>query len=169
MRKIEKILTYIENHGIAEAQFERRAGISNGYLRNTLSRGADVTQKILDRIKNSNPLDYYGIFPEEKGSVKEVAKAQAEDNPEYLKLYIQSILEQKRILEDQNQFLRRNFEVSLSSIAEAQQIEIAHLKALSWYSASVQSGQNEGKTNKELVKINTRVGEYLLATVKKDS
>lgn len=91
-----------------------------------------------------------------------------ETKADYLPEYIQSILEQKRILEEQNQFLRRNFEVSLSSIAEAQQVGVAHLKALAWYSASVQAGENEQETNKELIKINTRVGEYLLATVRKD-
>ena len=87
----------------------------------------------------------------------------------YLPEYLESLKEQKRILEEQNQFLRRNFEVSLNSIAEVQQVEIAHLKALAWYSASVQAGENDQKTNKELVKINTRIGEYLQASVKKDS
>jgi len=94
---------------------------------------------------------------------------QAHTENDFLHEYLESLKEQKRILEEQNQFLRRNFEISLSSIAEAQQIEIAHLKALSWYSAHVQAGENDQQTNKELAKINTRVGEFLQVTAKKDS
>lgn len=88
---------------------------------------------------------------------------------DYLPEYLESLKEQKRILEEQNQFLRRNFEVSLNSIAEVQQASLVHIKALAWYSASVQVGENETRTVKELTKINSKVSEYLAAGVKKDS
>jgi transcriptional regulator with XRE-family HTH domain len=65
LKKIEKILKYIENEKVTIAEFERKSGISNAYLKNTEERGADISLKILDKIKKSNPEDYYKIFPEE--------------------------------------------------------------------------------------------------------
>lgn len=63
MKNLEKIFSYIENQGISVSEFERKAGISNGYLNNTSKRGADVTQKILDKIREGFGEDYYLIFP----------------------------------------------------------------------------------------------------------
>jgi phage repressor protein C with HTH and peptisase S24 domain len=66
LKKLEKIFSYIENQGISVSEFERRAGISNGYLGNTEKRGADITQKILDKIKENLRNEYYSIFPDER-------------------------------------------------------------------------------------------------------
>lgn len=65
MKKIDKILKYIDDHGITPAEFERKSGISNAYLKNTAIRGADISDKVLDKIKKSNPQDYSNIFPDE--------------------------------------------------------------------------------------------------------
>lgn len=62
MKKIEKILEYLDNENISLSEFERKSGISNAYLKNTFDRGADVTQKILDKIKSNNPETYHKIF-----------------------------------------------------------------------------------------------------------
>lgn len=58
MKKIDIILKVIDNQDITPAEFERKSQISNGYLKNTISRGSDITPKILDKIKNNNPEDY---------------------------------------------------------------------------------------------------------------
>lgn len=58
MKRIEKILQQIEYQGIDIAEFERLSNISNGYLKNTLSRGADISQKILDKIEKASPMMY---------------------------------------------------------------------------------------------------------------
>lgn len=63
MKKIEKILKYIENEHISISEFERKAGISNGYLSNTAKRGADVTSKILDKIEVNAKEHFDNIFP----------------------------------------------------------------------------------------------------------
>lgn len=62
MKKIEKILKYIESQRLSVSEFERSAGLSNGYLSNTDGRGADVTQKILDKMSKKIPLEYEAIF-----------------------------------------------------------------------------------------------------------
>lgn len=63
MKNLEKIFEYIDNQGLSISEFERKAGLSNGYLNNTQKRGADITQKILDKIKKSLGDEYYLIFP----------------------------------------------------------------------------------------------------------
>jgi transcriptional regulator with XRE-family HTH domain len=63
LKNIEKIFAYIESQGLSISEFERKAGISNGYLSNTQKRGADITQKILDKTKKSLGDEYYLIFP----------------------------------------------------------------------------------------------------------
>lgn len=62
MTNIEKILEYIDKERVSISEFERKSGISNAYLTNTKERGADISQKILDRIKSNNPEDYSKIF-----------------------------------------------------------------------------------------------------------
>lgn len=172
LKKIEKILTYIGNQSITEAEFERKSGISNGYLRNTQKRGADVTEKILEKVKKSNPGDYYNIFIEEKKGPlpAETAKANQEPakNHEYLDLYIQSILEQKRILEEQNQFLRRNFEFSLNSIAKGQDAALLQLKTLAWFQADTRAGGDQKKVAEQLERMGNKAIELAGISGKKD-
>ena len=167
--KIEAFYEDVDRLGLKfpGAAIARATGYSKGNVSQYLTKTLVPSEAFLNV--------FYKEFGESLKNVpREVVPApnrnpQPTQGGDYLPEYLQSLLEQKRILEEQNQFLRRNFEVSLSSIAEVQQVEIAHLKALAWYSASVQSGENDQKTNKELVKINTRIGEYLQASVKKDS
>ncbi len=59
-------MQYLEDHKISISQFERDSKISNGYLTNTNDRKAEITQKILDRIRQNNSEVYFKIFPEEK-------------------------------------------------------------------------------------------------------
>lgn len=66
MKKIERILKYIENQGLSLSTFERDAGLGYSYLGKTRDRGADVTLKVLDKIRINAPEHYYKIFPEEK-------------------------------------------------------------------------------------------------------
>jgi hypothetical protein len=66
LKKIDRILKYIESQGIRLSAFEREAKLGNSYFANTKKRGEDVTAKMLDRIRNNVPEDYYKIFPEEK-------------------------------------------------------------------------------------------------------
>lgn len=83
-----------------------------------------------------------------------------EDGDGYLAPYIDSLKEQKRILEVQNDFLRRNFETSLNSIAEGQLVANSQLKALGWYNAVVATGGDEKKAQEELVRINNKAAFY---------
>lgn len=64
-RKIDRLIQYLDNKNIDIAEFERMAGISNAYLRNTEKRGADLTLKILDRIKEKQPKIYCEVFEQE--------------------------------------------------------------------------------------------------------
>lgn len=66
MKKIDKIFEYLENQGVTNAEFERKANISNGYLYNTRQRGSDVTAKILDKIKENLGDEFYFIFGNEQ-------------------------------------------------------------------------------------------------------
>ncbi|WP_159468017.1 S24 family peptidase [Dyadobacter sp. 3J3] len=58
MKKIEKIFQQLELEGLSITEFERYAGISNGYLNNTLSRDSDISAKILDKIRGHSPESY---------------------------------------------------------------------------------------------------------------
>ena len=71
MKKIEKILQYIEDQNISISEFERRADLSNGYINNTLKRGADITQKILDKIEQNLRDDFDKIFQEPASEINE--------------------------------------------------------------------------------------------------
>lgn len=62
MKKIDKILQYIDSQEIDIAKFERESGISNGYFANTQKRKSDITEKILDKIRQNQPKIYYAVF-----------------------------------------------------------------------------------------------------------
>lgn len=64
MRKIEEIFQYIDRKALSRSEFERLAGFSNGYLTNTLERGSDITDKILERFRQKSPTHYKAIFGE---------------------------------------------------------------------------------------------------------
>lgn len=62
MKKIEKIAQYLENHDITIAEFERKANISNGYFKNTIARKSEISEKILDKIRQTWPDVYREVF-----------------------------------------------------------------------------------------------------------
>lgn len=79
MKKVETILQYLESHGIAVAEFERKSGLGNSYLTKTKERGVDLSEKILDRVRKNNPEHYELIFG--KGAnVTEAATARTEQD-----------------------------------------------------------------------------------------
>jgi hypothetical protein len=67
LKKIDRIIEYIENHGLSVSDFERRAGLGPTYLSSTKKRDADISQKSLIKIKENLKGEYYKIFPEELG------------------------------------------------------------------------------------------------------
>lgn len=62
MKKIDKIIEYIDSKGGNYAEFERKAGISNAYIKNTSGRDAEIGNKILDKIRKNIPDEYGKIF-----------------------------------------------------------------------------------------------------------
>lgn len=68
MKKIDKILQYIDKQDISVAELERKAGVSNGYFKNTTQRGTDISQKILEKIRQAWPEVYDNVFPNEDES-----------------------------------------------------------------------------------------------------
>lgn len=81
--------------------------------------------------------------------------------PESLQeLYTRSLQDQISILKEQNNFLRRNFEVSLNSIALATHATNAQLKTLTWFQANIQSGGDPKKTAKVMDTLNSKMAEY---------
>jgi hypothetical protein len=65
-----------------------------------------------------------------------------------------------QVLKDQNEFLRRNFELSLISIVEGQQQNGIQLKALTWYSALVANKGDQAKADQDILKIHNRIAAY---------
>jgi hypothetical protein len=55
VKKIEKILTYIDNQKITSAKFERLAGLSNGYIGNMIKSGSEVSPKMWEKILSNVP------------------------------------------------------------------------------------------------------------------
>lgn len=72
------------------------------------------------------------------------------------------------VLKEQNEFLRRNFEVSLNSIAEGQQQAGNQIKALSWFSALSANSGDEKKAEEAMLKINNRIAFYEGVTGEED-
>lgn len=66
MKKIDKILQYLDNHGISVAEFERTTNMGNGYLSKVRGRNTDLSDKVLDKIKEKRPQDYQAMFDEGK-------------------------------------------------------------------------------------------------------
>jgi len=62
LKNIEKILQYIEAQDLSISEFERSYGFSNGYLGNTNSRGADLSNKILDKFQKAHPEIYKKVL-----------------------------------------------------------------------------------------------------------
>lgn len=55
-------MQYLDSQNESVSSFERRVGISNGYFANTKKRGSDVSQKVLDKIRDKIPDEYRKIF-----------------------------------------------------------------------------------------------------------
>lgn len=107
MKNLEKIFKYIEDHGITEAAFERKAQMSNGYLTNTRKRGADVSQKILDKVRENLKDEYSKIFSD--APLSEVAKKNGIHDPTPMDA-IHSLAESTNKLSDSNLINARNIE-----------------------------------------------------------
>lgn len=56
LRKIEKILQWIDKEGIKKSAFERKAGLSNGYLMNIKKSNSEVSPDKLKNILKEYPL-----------------------------------------------------------------------------------------------------------------
>jgi hypothetical protein len=91
LKKIDKIFKQLELESISPTEFERYAGISNGYLSNTATRGADISLKIIDKIRVHSP-ESYKIIQRALGG-EEVVKLEIDRNPSKLTNYKPSKLE----------------------------------------------------------------------------
>lgn len=102
---------------------------------------------------------------ESSSVVKEALPTYGYNNSELAKMYIESLKEQKRILEVQNDFLRRNFEVSLNSIAEGQHASFAQLRALGWYQAVLANDGDEKKAEAAIAAMSNKAAWFAGITV----
>jgi hypothetical protein len=68
LKKLLRILQYLDNQNISFSKFERDANLGSSYLTKTRDRGAEITNKVLEKIKAEAPGHYYKIFPEEKNN-----------------------------------------------------------------------------------------------------
>jgi len=55
MKAIERIFQYIDNKKLNKSEFERKSGMSNGYLAKQFSRKADIGESMLNRILENCP------------------------------------------------------------------------------------------------------------------
>jgi hypothetical protein len=105
LKKIDKILQYIDNQGIDIAKFERESDISNGYFGNTHKRGADITDKILEKIRQKQPKIYTEVF----GTAREPQPTQQQNansmDEDYRIKFEQLLQEQNVLLKKQNEQL----------------------------------------------------------------
>lgn len=108
MKKIDKLIEHIESQGGNYAEFERKAGISNAYIKNTNGRNADIGQKILDKIKKNLPEEYEKIFGnggdiEESENLNEGNKEPGSNEKSLLALLMK---EMASLMRTQNNLLR---------------------------------------------------------------
>lgn len=55
MKTIHRIEQYIESKGFNKSSFERKCGLSSGYLSKQLARNADIGESILTKVLENNP------------------------------------------------------------------------------------------------------------------
>lgn len=55
MKKIEKIIKWIDNQSIARSEFERKANLSNGYLANMITSNSEISPKKLKDVLLAYP------------------------------------------------------------------------------------------------------------------
>ena len=110
--KIERFYLDVERLGLKfpVATIAKKTEYSKGNVSQYLSKSLQPSEHFIDAFYQAFA-DCFKNVPREPPS----QRSEPEAKGDYLPEYIQSILEQKRILEEQNQFLRRNFEVSLNS------------------------------------------------------
>lgn len=164
MQSVKEILNEIKEKRLNVSEIARKTGIPvsrfHKWIVGENNPKADDADKL--RIWAVKNLDKEGKNKSENDDA-------IQDNEPFFKLYIDSLIEQKRILEVQNEFLRRNFETSLVTIAETQHASHSTLKALSWYQAVVASGGDEGKAEEVLVKMNNKAAWYAGIGLSKDT
>jgi len=99
MKSIDRLFQYFDYKGIKPTAFERKCGLSNGYLSLTLKRKGDIGSKIVDTIINNCPDLSQEWLMMGKGQMIQEIKPNSEvtDSPqseiEYLKREIQMVRE----------------------------------------------------------------------------
>lgn len=167
MKKIEVILKYLENEGISLSRFEQKSGLGASYLSKTRDRGVDISNKVLEIIKNKNPVDYFKIFPNEINISDETRNLTEDPGQVYIKIdpqiqrYIDLLEKHNAFLEEQLQSsikkLESNFETSLKNQAEL----LAQLKAGIYAAARRYAGSDKKKLQAEMEYIYNTAGVAL--------
>lgn len=120
-------------------------GYSRPYLNNVKLKGGG--EKIIGILKTK----YYNVL-------QNVPRSTLENNPQ--NAGVVPAHELIEVLKEQNEFLRRNFEISLGAISEGQQQVGIQLKALTWYSALVANKGDQKKADKAISEIHNRIAFY---------
>lgn len=92
LKKIEKIMQYIDKEGISIAEFERENKLGNGYLKKMEKSGSDVSYKVLEKIRINSIKAYTEMFGEPQTDTKKPPSPNGEEG--YKDKYIQ-LLEQQ--------------------------------------------------------------------------
>lgn len=134
--------------------------------------GVDRLRKWEER--DSNPNDtgdiakveaYFGVKLEQIAEIKafDFVEFPRENEQVFVNRNMPGFVPAERLiqaLEEQNAFLRRNFEISLNSIAEGQQQAGNQIKALSWFSALVANAGDEKKAEMAMQEIGNKIASY---------
>lgn len=100
LKKIDRIIKYLENKGVSLSLFERETKLGYSYLGKTKNRGAEISDKALAKIRDNTPNDYYKIFPEEKkeGADETIVNQQSENIIEPCEKFIEENKHLKEIV-----------------------------------------------------------------------
>lgn len=147
--EIEILLISLKEAGLGRAAVEEKLKLSPNAITQALSRGGNKKLYASVKLLADSFL---------RNAINEVAKNEAQGGQNSAGTVPASKL--IAVLEEQNAFLRRNFETSLTTILEVQQQAGNQLGALTWYSALVANGRDEKKAAADLSEIHNNIASF---------
>lgn len=127
------------------SRLAKRAGVSEDRLKNDQLKEEDVLNVLVEKVEPS------------RNEARENEQLLAKTHGHSGTVPASKLIE---VLEEQNAFLRRNFETSLTTILEVQQQAGNQLGALTWYSALVANGRDEKKAAADLSEIHNNIASF---------
>lgn len=174
MQSIDDILNFIKADGLNILELSRNTGISMHKLykwRDNKGRpkydDAQILADYIAKVQNFGQVAEPGMqYPNRNAEAQHTNSPINNRERELERALVEELRDKVKILQQHNEFLARNFEVSLQSIHQIGLAQLVHLKALEWYQADQAAKGDPKKTNAELQRVGNKIAELTGAGVK---